>query len=99
VTELDAANGTTRMAQEVQRLYRESSFAETGVLAMGGHRLLPLASGVMPWLELAIATPVVLWAGWPFFVRCVESIRNRPLQIWAYKELLRDRLALTRRGR
>jgi Cu+-exporting ATPase len=52
------------------------------VVAMGGHRLLPLASGVMSWIELAIATPVVLWAGWPFFVRCVESIRNRSPNMW-----------------
>ena len=29
------------------------------------------------WLELALATPVVLWGGWPFFVRAVESVRNR----------------------
>ena len=52
------------------------------VLAMGGHGLLPLAPGVMPWVELAIATPVVLWAGWPFLVRCVESIRNRSPNMW-----------------
>jgi Cu+-exporting ATPase len=52
------------------------------VLAMGGHRLLPLAPGVLPWIELAIATPVVLWAGWPFFVRCVESIGNRSPNMW-----------------
>ena len=52
------------------------------VLAMGGHRLLPLAPGVMPWIELAVATPVVLWAGWPFFVRCVESIGNRSPNMW-----------------
>src|SRR6266567_3250028 len=52
------------------------------VLAMGGHRLLPLAPGVMPWIELAVATPVVLWAGWPFFVRCLESIRNRSPNMW-----------------
>jgi Cu+-exporting ATPase len=29
------------------------------------------------WLELALATPVVLWAGWPFFVRGWASIVNR----------------------
>src|SRR5437762_13449408 len=49
---------------------------------MGGHRWLPLAPGVMPWIELAVATPVVLWAGWPFFVRCVESIGNRSPNMW-----------------
>ena len=36
----------------------------------------------MSWLELALSTPVVLWAGWPFFVRCVESIRHRSPNMW-----------------
>jgi Cu+-exporting ATPase len=52
------------------------------VLAMGGHGLLPFSSGAMAWIELAVATPVVLWAGWPFFVRCAESIRNRSPNMW-----------------
>ncbi len=52
------------------------------ILAMGGHRLLPFAGSAMSWIELAVATPVVLWAGWPFFVRCVESIRNRSPNMW-----------------
>jgi Cu+-exporting ATPase len=34
------------------------------------------------WLDLALATPVVLWGGWPFFVRAVESIRNRSLNMF-----------------
>ena len=37
VTRPDAANGTPGMALEVQRLYRESQLATTGILAMGGH--------------------------------------------------------------
>src|SRR5881628_52595 len=52
------------------------------VIAMGGHRFLPLAPAAMSWLELALATPVVLWAGWPFFVRCVDSIRHRSPNMW-----------------
>src|SRR3954470_10327490 len=28
------------------------------------------------WVQLVLATPVVLWAGWPFLVRCVDSIRT-----------------------
>jgi Cu+-exporting ATPase len=39
------------------------------------HRLLPAA--VLPWLELALATPVVLWCGWPFFQRFWTSLANR----------------------
>jgi Cu+-exporting ATPase len=31
----------------------------------------------LPWIELALSTPVVLWGGWPFFVRAVESVRHR----------------------
>ncbi len=46
-------------------------------LAMFGHRLPGLAVSVRTWLELALSTPVVLWAGWPFLERCVQSIRNR----------------------
>ena len=41
------------------------------VIAMGhmvpGMPMLLLASGWQPWIELLLATPVVLWGGWPFF--------------------------------
>ncbi len=38
-------------------------------------RLLPLRSVV--WIQLALATPVVIWGGWPFFVRAWQSLINR----------------------
>jgi len=48
-------------------------------IAMGGHipaispeKFIPM--GILKWLELALATPVVLWGGWPFFVRGWKSI-------------------------
>ena len=34
-------------------------------------------SSILPWLELALATPVVLWGGWPFFERGWASVVNR----------------------
>ena len=34
-------------------------------------------SSILPWLELILATPVVLWGGWPFFQRGWASIINR----------------------
>ena len=43
-----------------------------------GHTLTTWA----PWIELALATPVVLWAGWPFFERAVNSIRFRSLNMF-----------------
>ena len=33
-------------------------------------------------LELALATPVCLWCGWPFFVRAVLSVKNRSLNMF-----------------
>ena len=36
----------------------------------------------LPWLELILATPVVLWCGWPFFQRGWASIVNRSLNMF-----------------
>jgi Cu+-exporting ATPase len=51
-------------------------------LAMGAHAVMPASPAAMSWIELVLATPVVLWAGWPFFVRCIDSIRNRSPNMW-----------------
>jgi Cu+-exporting ATPase len=37
----------------------------------------PFLAAWLPWIELLLATPVVLWAGWPFFQRGWASIVNR----------------------
>ena len=34
------------------------------------------------WVELVLATPVVLWAGWPFYVRGIQSVINRSLNMF-----------------
>ncbi len=34
------------------------------------------------WIELMLATPVILWAGWPFFVRGVQSVINKNLNMF-----------------
>ena len=47
------------------------------LLAMLGHRIGFLSVETRTWLEFALSAPVVLWAGWPFFERCAQSIRNR----------------------
>lgn len=36
----------------------------------------------IPWIELALSAPVVLWGGWPFFVRAVESVRRLSLNMF-----------------
>jgi Cu+-exporting ATPase len=37
---------------------------------------------VSRWIQFALATPVVLWAGWPFFERAWWSVKNRSLNMF-----------------
>ena len=49
----------------------------------GGRLLDNLAApGVFNLTELVLATPVVLWAGWVFFVRAAQSLRNKSLNMF-----------------
>ncbi len=54
-------------------------------LEMGGH-LFDIGHLIAPqisnWIQLLLATPVVLWAGWPFFERGWRSIVNRSLNMF-----------------
>jgi Cu+-exporting ATPase len=70
-------------------------------LEMGGHLVdlhAVIAQQTSNWLQLALATPVVLWAGWPFFERGWASFRTGNLNMftliamgtgvaWAYSVL------------
>jgi Cu+-exporting ATPase len=53
------------------------------VIAMAGHRLPGWSPEARPWLELVLATPVVAWAGWPFFARGWVSFRTLQLNMWS----------------
>ncbi len=49
----------------------------------GGHFVNEMASAkTLGWLELLLATPVVLWAGWVFYVRAVQSLINKSLNMF-----------------
>jgi len=55
-------------------------------LEMGGHLTNlnhVLGQQLSNWLQLLLGTPVVLWAGWPFFVRAVASVKNRSLNMFS----------------
>ncbi|MGV3742791.1 MAG: heavy metal translocating P-type ATPase [Burkholderiaceae bacterium] len=54
----------------------------TAVLAMGAHQFLHGGIPYQNWIELALSTPVVVWAGWPFFARGVQSVVNRSPNMW-----------------
>jgi Cu+-exporting ATPase len=56
------------------------------VLEMGGH-LVPALHHIVPpalsvWVQFVLATPVVLWAGWPFFERAWQSLKTRNLNMF-----------------
>jgi len=55
-------------------------------LEMGGH-IVPALHHIVPmpvsiWVQMILATPVVLWAGWPFFERGWASLRTRHLNMF-----------------
>ena len=59
------------------------------VFALGMSDLIPgeplqqlVPMSLLQWVQLVLATPVVLWAGWPFFVRAWQSIVNRSLNMF-----------------
>ncbi|MDO8874880.1 MAG: heavy metal translocating P-type ATPase, partial [Pseudolabrys sp.] len=54
-------------------------------LEMGGHLTqlhMLLGKNLSNWIQFALATPVVLWAGWPFFVRGYQSLLTRNLNMF-----------------
>ncbi len=55
-------------------------------LEMGGHLTNlshVLGQQMSNWIQLLLGTPVVLWAGWPFFVRAVASVKNHSLNMFS----------------
>ncbi len=59
------------------------------VFVLGMSELIPgqplqqlFSMKTLAWLQLVLASPVVLWAGWPFFVRAWQSIVNRSLNMF-----------------
>jgi Cu+-exporting ATPase len=52
------------------------------VLAMAGHQLQWFEMATQSWIELVLTVPIVLWAGWPFFVRGAQSVMNRSPNMW-----------------
>ena len=53
---------------------------EMGAHILGGHSFID--QSLSNWIQFAFATPVVLWAGWPFFVRGWQSLLTRNLNMF-----------------
>ncbi|MEA9358480.1 copper-translocating P-type ATPase [Bacteriovorax sp. PP10] len=53
-------------------------------ITMGGRHFIHQAGLIqnMKWIEVILATPVVLWGGWPFFVKFWQSLKNKSLNMF-----------------
>ncbi len=70
---------------DMRRRFWVSVALSVPVLALAmGSMFFPhaLPGGIRLWIEGLLATPVVLWGGWPFFVRGAQSIKNRSLNMF-----------------
>lgn len=84
----EAESDTTELDAMSRRFWIGALFAlPVFIIAM----LLEMAPDVLPasvssqtwyWAEFVLATPVVLWAGWPFFVRAVQSVKTMNLNMF-----------------
>ena len=82
-----AETGPSAELTDMTRRFWVATVLSIPVVILGmGAELLQLhrfISGTwLNWLQLVIATPVVLWAGWPFFERGLASIKNRSLNMF-----------------
>lgn len=57
-------------------------FIAMGDMVLPGSPVASAMGGSARWLELLLATPVVLWGGWPFLQRAVASVKNRHLNMF-----------------
>jgi Cu+-exporting ATPase len=82
----EAATGNPELRDMQRRLWIAALLTlpvfalEMGAHVTGAHHLI--GNRLSQWLQFALASPVVLWAGWPFFVRAVASIRHRSLNMF-----------------
>ena len=82
-----AAEGASAELIDMTRRFRVALALTIPIVAleMGGHLIHPrgsLPEAVSNWLQLALATPVVVWAGRPFFHRGFASLKTRNLNMF-----------------
>ncbi len=74
---------------DMTRRFRLSLLFTTPILALMISEFVPgqplqhlLPHGALNWVQLALASPAILWGGWPFFQRAFASVVNRHLNMF-----------------
>jgi heavy metal translocating P-type ATPase len=78
---------SAELADMTRRFWVAVALSIPVLLLEMGAELVPaidnaVSANLSVWLQLALATPVVLWAGWPFFTRAWTSVRTRKLNMF-----------------
>ncbi len=76
--------------KDMRRRFIVSTILTTPLLIIAMREFLPggrllenlVTAKTYEWIEVLLATPVVLWGGWPFFVRGVQSVINKSLNMF-----------------
>ncbi|WP_439939265.1 heavy metal translocating P-type ATPase [Nocardia sp. N13] len=85
---VSADTGPSEELRDMTRRFWVGVALSVPVVILGmGRDLIPwlhdnVSATASAWTQLALATPVVLWAGWPFFVRGWASVRTRNLNMF-----------------
>ena len=83
-----AEQDDTELQDMTRRFWIATAFTAPLLIYVMGNMLFghPFESWIGPdagqWAELTLATPVVLWCAWPFFIRGVRSIRSMQPNMW-----------------
>jgi Cu+-exporting ATPase len=83
-----AEQDDTELRDMTRRFWIATAFTAPLLVYVMGNMLFghPFESWISPavsqWAELVLATPVVLWCAWPFFVRGIRSIRAVQPNMW-----------------
>jgi len=90
--EADTASGDGEDDSELKDMsfrFRISAVLSLPLLIIAMSEMIPgqmlqdlLSGGWSRWLQFALATPVVIWGGWPFLVRGVQSLRTMTLNMF-----------------
>ena len=74
---------------DMRRRFRVSVVLAIPVFFIGMSDVIPgaplqkmVSAAALAWIQLLLSSPVVLWCGWPFFVRAWQSIINRSLNMF-----------------
>jgi Cu+-exporting ATPase len=84
---LEPAAGTAAANPELRSMWIRfwvAAILSLPLAAMGMGDLLPIqdVGPALGWIQLVLATPVVLWCGWPFLVRAARSVLTWRLNMW-----------------